>query len=106
MKDKLTFPTFTHDSIAGYCNDKPLYAQYKKDKKSKYIGTKQMWQELSKLQDLLYITNSALVDAQLYLMHDTNMSASEVLEHIIYAGNCVGHGGEIYKRKKTNQKKD
>lgn len=50
MKDKLSFPTFTHDSIAGYCNDNALYAQYKNDKKSKYIGTKQMWQELSKLR--------------------------------------------------------
>lgn len=58
MKDKLSFPTFTHDSIAGYCNDKPLYAQYKNDKKSKYIGTKQIWQELSKLQCDLEIAKS------------------------------------------------
>lgn len=50
MKDELSFPAFTHDSIAGYCNGNPLYAQYKNDKKSKYIGTKQMWQELSKLR--------------------------------------------------------
>ena len=40
MKDKLSFPSFTHDSIAGYCNDKPLWAQYRDDKKSKYIFKK------------------------------------------------------------------
>lgn len=62
MKDKLSFPAFTHDSIAGYCNDKPLYAQYKNDKKSKYIGTKQMWQELSKLRWDLEIARKALKD--------------------------------------------
>ena len=60
MKDELSFPAFTHDSIAGYCNGNPLYAQYKNDKKSKYIGTKQMWQELSKLQCDLEIATKAL----------------------------------------------
>lgn len=62
MKDKLSFPAFTHDSIAGYCNGNPLYAQYKNDKKSKYIGTKQMWQELSKLGCDLEIARQALKD--------------------------------------------
>lgn len=60
MKDELSFPAFTHDSIAGYCNGNPLYAQYKNDKKSKYIGTKQMWQELSKLRCDLQIATKAL----------------------------------------------
>lgn len=60
MKDKLSFPAFTHDSIAGYCNGSPLYAQYKNDKKSKYIGTKQMWQELSKLRRDLEIARKGL----------------------------------------------
>lgn len=55
MKDELSFPGFTHDSIAGYCNDKPLWAQYRNDKKSKYIGTKQLWQELSKTQHALAV---------------------------------------------------
>ena len=30
MKDELSFPAFTHDSIAGYCNGNPLYAHAKK----------------------------------------------------------------------------
>ena len=60
MKDELSFPAFTHDSIAGYCNSNPLYAQYKNDKKSKYIGTKQMWQELSKLRWDLEFARRAL----------------------------------------------
>lgn len=60
MKDELSFPGFTHDSIAGYCNDKPLWAQYRNDKKSKYIGTKELWQELSKTRQALDIANEKL----------------------------------------------
>lgn len=89
MKDELSFPAFTHDSIAGYCNDNPLYAQYKNDKKSKYIGTKQMWQELSKLRCNLEIARKALeniisdyeVDASNGWLAANAKQAIEQIEH-------------------------
>ena len=92
MKDKLTFPAFTHDSICGYCNDKALYAQYKNDKKSKYIGTKQMWQELNELQNMLIIANMALSDTLLYLMHEGSYTEKDIKEIVSWASNSIAHG--------------
>ena len=95
MKDQLTFPTFTHDAICGYCNDKALYAQYKNDKKSKYIGTKQMWQELSRLQNMLEVARKALSDTNLYLMHEGYFTETEIKERVSWAINSIAHGERL-----------
>lgn len=81
MNDKLSFPAFTHDSIAGYCNGSPLYAQYKNDKKSKYIGTKQMWQELSKLRWDLENTTKALSEIYVKTGDIRAKTTIEQIEH-------------------------